>query len=116
MFEKTHTNHVHVYCEVENSDSSPIKIRTLTYPLHKLCELNYVTASGLQYITLIILFCGCPMVTVSTAISESSAMLMPCKNGGAVPSTVSGRTRLLLLLKVRVPGAGDTDLQITRQV
>lgn len=40
-------------------------------------------------------------------------MLFPCRKGGAVPSTESGLTRfMLLLLKLVVPGAGETDLKI----
>lgn len=39
-------------------------------------------------------------------------MLFPCRKGGAVPSTESGLTRfMLLLLKLGLPGAGETDLK-----
>lgn len=51
--------------------------------------------------------------TTSNGICDSSAMLFPCRKGGAVPSTESGLTRfMLLLLKLGLPGAGETDLKI----
>ena len=51
-------------------------------------------------------------LTTSRAICESSATLFPCRKGGAVPSTESGRARFMGPVKLGVPGAGETDLKI----
>ena len=51
-------------------------------------------------------------LTTSRAICESSATLFPCRKGGAVPSTESGRTRFTGPVKLGVTGAGETDLKI----
>ena len=54
-------------------------------------------------------------LTTSRANCESSATLFPCRKGGAVPSTESGRARFTGPVKLGVPGAGETNLKIAQK-